>query len=126
MPVVSQGGVPAVQDEGCTRVGIPGGYTGVGILGGYTGGQYRVPRVHTAKHPDTSGAGPGDPAGVGVGGYLGAPRGPVRPSHLTTHSGLAGLRGPLRCQVPLPEQRATFDLFSWKLSQNGEVSSKSV
>ena len=36
---------------------------------------------------------------------LGSPLPPVRPSCMTTHSAPAGLRGPLRCHTPLPEQR---------------------
>ena len=54
-----------VQDGCAGQVGIQGGYTRVGIQGCTT----RVLPSHRARKTHDSGAGPGRPAGPGVGGH---------------------------------------------------------
>ena len=102
-------------------------------MGGYTGEYYpaTAPSQMRSAHSRQLAA-----VGVGVSGVHFATwkylkyktfSGPgVRPS-LLDHPLQArwAFRGPLRCQQPLPEQRATFDLISHKVSQNGIVSPKS-
>ena len=60
-----------VYQGGYTRVGITGGYTRVGIQGSTQ--PARAPREEV---PIPSGAGPGTPAGGGVGGVWGWARDP--------------------------------------------------
>ena len=78
-----------------TRVGIPGWVYWVGSRRGYTG---VLPSCLKAEAPDSE-AGPGRPAGAGVGGQE-VQRPPEPQDH---HSRpLQGLPGPLRCPGPLP------------------------
>ena len=111
-----------------TRVGIRGGY----IPGGCTGA---IPgtTLHRARKPLTSGAGPGSPAGAGVGG-LGAGRVPPcsaagdgswdHPSGPVGAPGPLPVPGPLECRLwPIT---ARFHDISQKLSKNGHVSPKYV
>ena len=60
-----------------------GGYTRVGNTGGYNG--WVIPGIQPCQGPLPQGppdseAGPVEPAGLGVGGQEGRPRGPVRAS----------------------------------------------
>ena len=97
------------------RVGIPEGL-------------YRCttqpPRTYTAKHPADSGAGPGDPAGVGVGGQLGAPRTSVHPDHHSSPcraSGPASLSGfPPRAKPPLGPKRRELTSFYRNLDKTAK------
>ena len=99
----------------------------VGIQGGYTGypARSRLPE----ESPRYSGAGPGTPAGGGVGGTWDSDvTGPfVRPSLRTHPPGPVGApAGPLPGSEPLLGQRARLRSLFHKVSQNGKVSPKSV
>ena len=119
-----------VRVRRCPRVGMgPGGYEG-GYTGWVIGRAIPVPS-HAARgaHPDSE-AGPGDPAGGGVGGqggraYLGARRRSQNPPFGPGRSALPPslVLGPY-CR--LLAHMARFDLISQKLSQNPRVSPKYV
>ena len=105
------------------RVGIRVGNTEC-----YT--QYPPARSQTARGANPpSGAGPGSPegwsGGVGAADVLGPLPGAHPPSDHPLRP-LQGLRGPLRCLRAPCGQRARFHYISLKVSQNVEVSPKSV
>ena len=123
--------VPCIQ-----RCGL-GGYTGwvygVGIQGGYMGGLYRVPSQLLGEGPGTSVAGPGGPAGAGVGGFLEpgarteAVDGPrYHPCGARSVWPRPALPVPGTLECRLLAKGARFDLHFYKVSQNDEVSPKYV
>ena len=110
---------------GAGRGMVPGGYTGRVYREGYTG---VLPSCPQGGAPDSE-AGPGRPAGPGVGGLECR----VRPSPVPTHSDPCRVSGPAplvqaspRAKAPSGPIRARLRSISWKLSQNGRVSPKYV
>ena len=98
-----------------------GGYTGW-VLGGLYRGTTQLP----ARSPHDSEAGPGSPAGAGVGGHVGGVRTPAAGRLLGPPCGPGRCLRPLPVLGPsecrLPTNRARFDLNFSKVSQNGGVS----
>ena len=114
---------------------VPGGYSRVGTGWVIPGTQPAAKDGHPQGNPD-SGAGPVGPAGAGVGGQGYRPRWtvPVRPPiplpTLASQGPVGPLQGPpwyrtlaMSASGPI---RARIDLISCNISQNDEVSPKSV
>ena len=118
-------GSVSVQSGGEQRYG-EGCTTGVWGLGGYGEGLYRVPSLLLGEVPSTAERAPEAPArgwsgwywGPGAGRLLDHPPGPV--------GSLQDPPCPGPSECALLAKGARFDLISVKVSQNDEVSPKSV